>query len=122
MKRPPPSIHPAPFTSRLWPHLETIRTLRRRRKTWRAITKHLEDACGIKLGVWTVRNFFKRATSGRVPLGFRNAEATRELRKPNPASAGLRQPPKPFEEPDGDPFSTKTIPFDPWKPRSAPYE
>ena len=122
MRTPPPKAHPGPYTSQLWPHLETIRTLRRRRKTWRAITKHLEDACGIKLGVWTVRNFFKRATSGRVPLGFRNAEATRESRKPDPASAGLRQPPKPFEEPDGDPFSTKTIPFDPWKPRSAPYE
>ena len=122
MRTPPPKAHPGPYTSQLWPHLETIRSLRRRRKTWRAINKHLEDACGIKLGVWTVRNFFKRATSGRVPLGFRNAEATRESRKPNPATGGLRQPAKPFEEPDGDPFSTKTIPFDPWKPRSAPYE
>jgi hypothetical protein len=122
MRTPPPKAHPSPYTSQLWPHLETIRTLRRRRKTWRTITKHLEDVCGVKLGVWTVRNFFKRATSGRVPLGFRNAEATRESRKPNPAPAGFRRPAKPLEEPDSDPFSTKAIPFDPWKPRSAPYE
>src|SRR5580700_2745052 len=122
MRTPPPKAHPGPYTSQLWPHLETIRTLRRRKKTWRAITKHLEDACGIKLGVWTVRNFFKRATSGCVPLGFRKAEATRESRKPNPATLGLRAPAKPLEEPDSDPFSTKAMPFDPWKPRSAPYE
>ena len=122
MRTPPPKAHPSPYTSQLWPHLEMIRTLRRRRKTWRAITKHLEDECRVKLGVWTVRNFFKRATSGKVPLGFRNAEVTRDSREANPTSSGLRQPPKPFEESDGDPFSTKTIPFDPWKPRSAPYE
>jgi hypothetical protein len=122
MRTRPPKAHPSPYTSQLWPHLETIRTLRRRRKTWRAIAKHLEDACGIKLGVWTVRNFFKRSTSGSVPLGFRNAQATRESEKPSPATLGLRAPAKPLEDSDGDPFSTKTIPFDPWKPRSEPYE
>jgi hypothetical protein len=122
MRTPPPKSHPSPYTSQLWPHLETIRMLRRRRKTWRAIANHLEEACGIKLGVWTVRNFFKRATSGKVPLGFRNAEVTRESRKPNPAPAGLRHPAKPLKDSDCDPFSTKAMPFDPWKPRSAPYE
>jgi hypothetical protein len=122
VKRPPPSMHPAPYTSRLWPHMETIRTLRRRRKTWRAITKHLEDACGIKLGVWTVRNFFKRATSGRVPLGFKDTQATRESRESNPTSGGLWHPSNPPEDSDCDPFSTKAIPFDPWRPRSAPHE
>jgi len=122
MKRLPPRTHPVPYTSQLWPHLETIRKLRRRRKTWRAITKHLEDACEIRLGVWTVRNFFKRATSGRVSLGFSNAEATRDLQKPTPAAVGPRRLAKPSEDSDDDPFSTKAIPLDPWKPRSAPYE
>jgi hypothetical protein len=122
MKRPPPRKHPGPYASQLWPHLESIRTLRRRRKTWRAITKHLDDACGIKLGVWTVRNFFKRATIGRDPLGFTNTERTRDLQKASPALTEVRRLPDPAEESAGDPFSTKAIPLNPWKPSSATYE
>ncbi len=62
------------------------------------IALHLEDAHGLKLSIATVFKFFKRATSGRVPLGFSNTEATRDLQKPNPAPAEVRQPAKPFEE------------------------
>ena len=117
-----PQTHAKPYQSPLWKHLETIRTLRRKRGTWAVIASHLEDAHGLKVSRATVFKFFKRATSGRVPLGFSNTETTRDLQKPNPAAARPRQPAKPFEESDGDPFSTKAIPLDPWKPRSATYE
>ena len=117
-----PKIHAKPYQSPLWKHLETIRTLRRRHETWAEIALHLEDAHGLKVSRATVLKFFERTTGGRVPLGFSNTKATRDLQKPNPAGSGLRQTIKPFEDSDGDPFSTKTIPFDPWKPRSATYE
>ena len=112
-----PQTHAKPYQSPLWKHLETIRNLRRKRKTWAMIALHLEDAHGLKVSTATVFKFFKRATSGRVPLGFGDTEATLDLQKPIPVAAGLRQPAKPFEESDGDPFSTAAIPLDPWKPR-----
>ena len=70
MKRPPPRTHPKPDGSELWPHLETIRAARRQRKTWAAIAEHLADKCGVRLSTWSVRNFFKRAHKGPLPLGF----------------------------------------------------
>jgi hypothetical protein len=86
------------------------------------IAWHLEDAHGLEVSRATVFKFFKRAANGRVPLGFSNIEATRDLQKPIPSAPRLRQPAKPFEEAVGDPFSTKAIPLDPWKPRSVTYE
>ena len=83
------------------------------------IARHLEDTHGLKVSRATVFKFFKRAASGRVPLGFSNIESTRDLQKPIPATARLQQVAKPFEESNGDPFSTKAIPLDPWKPRSV---
>jgi hypothetical protein len=117
-----PQTHAKPYQSPLWKHLETIRTLRRKRETWAIIALHLEDAHGLKVSKATVFKFFKRATRGHVPLGFGDTEATRDLQKHIPAAARLRQSAKPFEALDGDPFSTKAIPLDPWKPRSATYE
>ncbi len=117
-----PKTHPKPYESPLWKYLETIRTLRRRHQTWAEIASHLEDTHGLKVSRATVLKFFKRATGGRVPIGFINTETTRDLQKPNPAASGLPRTAKLCIEPDGDPFSTKTMPFDPWKPRSATYE
>jgi hypothetical protein len=113
-----PQIHAKPYQSPLWKHLETIRTLRRKRETWAMIARHLEDTHGLKVSGATVFKFFKRAASGRVPLGFSNIESRRDLQKPIPTTARLQQVAKPFEESNGDPFSTKAIPLDPWKPRS----
>ena len=117
-----PQTHAKPYQSPLWKHLETIRTLRRKRETWAMIALHLEDAHGLKVSKSTVFKFFQRATSGRVPLGFGNIEATRDLQKPIPAAAKLREPVKPFEESNNDPFSIEATPLDPWKPRSATHE
>src|SRR5258705_433821 len=69
-KKRTPEVHPKPYESPLWQHLETIRSLRRQRKTWAAIAAHLEETHGLKTSLRTVRNFFKRVRAGRVPLGF----------------------------------------------------
>ena len=112
MRRSPPKIHPGPLRSELWRHLEEIRACRRKKKTWQAIAKELEQTCGVKLTAGTVRNFFKRA-SRRLPLQ-RNARL----------EATVVRTETPFIQPeilsvplDDDPFSTNVIPFDPWKPQ-----
>jgi hypothetical protein len=69
-KKRTPEVHPKPYESPLWRHLDTIRALRRQRKTWAAIAAHLEETHGLKTSLRTVRNFFKRARAGRAPLGF----------------------------------------------------
>jgi hypothetical protein len=114
-----PQIHAKPYQSLLWKHLETIRTLRRKRETWAMIAWHLEDTHGLKVTRATVFKFFKRAASGHVPLGFSNIESTHDLQKPIRATARLQQVAEPIEGSNGDPFSTKAIPLDPWKPRSV---
>jgi hypothetical protein len=73
-KKRTPKVHPKPYESPLWPHVETIRSLRRQRKTWAAIAAHLQETYGLKTSLRTVRNFFKRAHVGRVPLGFDETE------------------------------------------------
>ncbi len=70
VRRRPPSSHPRPYDSPLWPHLDTIRTLRRRRQTWAQIASHLEEVHGLRTSLKTVQLFFKRAKRGRIPLGF----------------------------------------------------
>jgi hypothetical protein len=113
MRTAPPKTHPGPHRSELWPHLEKIRACRRKKKTWQAIAKELGQTGGIKLTAGTVRNFFKRA-SRRVPFQ-RNVrlEAT-AVRVETP----FIRPEIPSVRLDDDPFSTKVIPFDPWKPQT----
>jgi hypothetical protein len=43
--------------------------LRKERATWPAIAAELGQR-GVTLDPWTIRRFFKRAQSGKVPLGF----------------------------------------------------
>jgi hypothetical protein len=68
--------HPAPFGSVLWDHYETIQKMRLARKSWPAISLHLDQAHGVKADHTTIYNFFKRATrilrEGRLPLGFKD--------------------------------------------------
>jgi hypothetical protein len=113
MRRSPPKIHPAPLRSELWRHLEEIRASRRKKKTWQAIAKELQQTGGIKLTAGSVRNFFKRA-SRRVPFE-RNVrlEATAVC-----VETPFIRPEIPSVRLDDDPFSTKVIPFDPWKPQT----
>src|SRR6516164_6213136 len=113
MRRSPPKTHPGPLRSELWRHLEEIRACRRKKKTWQAIAKELEQTGGIKLTAGTVRNFFKRG-SRRVPFE-RNVrlEATAVR-----IATRFIPPETPSVRLDDDPFSTKVIPFDPWKPQT----
>jgi len=118
MRRLPPRTHPAPLASELWRHLEKIRACRRKKKTWQAIAKELQQTCGIKLTAGTVRNFFKRA-SKRIPLQRNDRPQARVVRIPVRKSATLFfEPEDPAALPEDDPFSTKVIPFDPWKPQT----
>jgi hypothetical protein len=68
-----PRTHPKPYQSPLWAHRETIRKLRRKRQTWAAIALHLKESHGLETTATTVFKFFKRATIGRVPIGFTDA-------------------------------------------------
>ena len=43
-----PQSHAKPYQSPLWKHLETIRTLRRKRQTWAAIALHLKKSDGLE--------------------------------------------------------------------------
>jgi hypothetical protein len=113
MKRLPPRTHPAPLASELWRHLEKIRACRRKKKTWQAITKELEQTDGIKLTAGTVRNFFKRA-SKRVPFQRNVRLGATAVR----VETSFIRPEIPSVRSDDDPFSTKVIPFDPWKPQT----
>jgi hypothetical protein len=118
MRRLPPRTHPAPLASELWRHLEKIRACRRKKKTWQAIAKELQQTGGIKLTAGTVRNFFKRASRrvSHCPNDKPQARAaSASLQK---ASTLFVQPQDPSFIPDDDPFSTKVIPFDPWKPQT----
>jgi hypothetical protein len=99
-----PRAHPKPYESALWQHLDTIRSLRRQRKTWVAIAAHLEQAHGLKTSIRAVHKFFKRASGGRIPLGFGDIRLTADIGKlPEPGSEfGV--------EVHHDPFSVETTP------------
>lgn len=81
-----PTSHPKPFQSQLWPYLNEIRRLRKGRATWPAIAAELGQR-GVTLDPWTIRRFFKRAQSGKVPLGFE------EPQYPLPVVPGGKLPP-----------------------------
>ena len=81
-----PTSHPKPFQSQLWPYLKEIRRLRKGRATWPAIAAELGQR-GVTLDPWTIRRFFKRAQSGKVPLGFEEPQC------PLPVVPGGKLPP-----------------------------
>jgi hypothetical protein len=99
-----PGAHPKPYESALWLHLDTIRLLRRQRKTWATIAAHLEQAHGLKTSFRAVHKFFKRASAARIPLGFNDTGLTINTdRSPEPrAETGI--------EAHDDPFSVEAIP------------
>jgi hypothetical protein len=80
-----PTSHPKPFQSQLWPYLDEIKRLRKERATWPAIAAGLGQR-GVTLDPWTIRRFFKRAQSGKLPLGFE------EPQSPPPAVPGGKLP------------------------------
>jgi hypothetical protein len=101
-----PDAHPKPYKSPLWPHLETIRLLRRQRKTWVAIAAHLEQTNGFKTSFRAVHKFFKRASTGHTPLGFNDVGLTTKTDGSPKFSADVRV------EAHVDVFSVETIPDD----------
>src|SRR6266550_277899 len=99
-----PGTHPKPYESALWQHLDTIRLLRRQRKTWAAIAAHLEQVHGLKTSFRAVHKFFKRASDARIPLGFNDAGSTAKTEGSSKPSTD------PGVEAHDDPFSVETIP------------
>ena len=99
-----PNAHPKPYESALWQHLDTIRLLRRQRKTWAAIAAHLEQGHGLKTSIRAVHKFFKRASGARIPLGFNDSGVTTN------ADRSAKPSTKPGSALHGDPFSVETIP------------
>jgi len=114
-----PQTHPRPYSSPLWPHLETIRALRRKHETWRAIASHLNESHGLKIGRATVLKFFKRAAKGRLPIGFADSGASTVV----PATSSPRSgvcPPDP--ESREDPLLTEISANDPFANLKRKYE
>jgi hypothetical protein len=98
-----PGTHPKPYESALWQHLDTIRLLRRQRKTWG------HDCCASRTSARTknqfqaVQKFFKRASAGRIPLGFNDTGLTANTDGSPPRT-------EPGVEAYNDPFSVETTP------------
>ncbi len=59
-----------PYTSALETHVETIRSLRLKKKTWREIAILLSEEHGYKTSYQNCFQFFKRYTKRSAPLGF----------------------------------------------------
>jgi hypothetical protein len=82
-----PQTHAKPYQSPLWKHLETIRTLRRKRETWAMIALHLEDAHGLKVSKSTVFKFSNEPSVVVFHLG------SETLRRCATCKSLFRQPP-----------------------------
>jgi len=59
-----------PFQSKLNPHLDEIRTLRRGRKTWQEIADTITARHGIKTNASSVYEFARRRANRPAPFGF----------------------------------------------------
>jgi hypothetical protein len=139
MRKPPPRTHPAPHQSALWAHWTMIGELRRSKKTWKQIAAELKESCAITISAGSVRNFFKRLPNRAARACGVLTELRDEAQHENKKDAARCQRIKaemkgrdptaathPFvlpsaanqlEDADGDPFSTKVIEYDPWKPQ-----
>ena len=105
-----------PYRSRLLPHLDEIRRLRRSRRTWRDIAKHLANKHGIQITAAGVHIFFKRATRRkRAPLGFEDPRVSQ------PAAGNSLEPGcniTPGEQPGPDNEGISVMPIS--KPKKHP--
>ena len=62
---------PKPFQTPLWEHLDEIRAMRRRKRTWREIAQWLSTEHNISVRHNTVLAFFKRVSRRKQPpLGY----------------------------------------------------
>ena len=102
--------HPKPWQSELWPHLDLIRKRRLARASWPDIAVELKNL-GESDHPDTVGRFFRRAQSGKLPLGF----------EPEPRQAASPAEPLSTLPPIGpdatDPLLAEIAPNSPWAPR-----
>ncbi len=97
-----------PFQSSLEPHLETIRALRLKRRTWQQVAETLKAEHGLEINRTAVYKFFKRRVrpSARQPLGFPTLAATSS----HPAPAAAIPPSATTGEAQGDDAPPPTVP------------
>lgn len=83
-----------PYKSSLSPHLETIRALRLKEKTWQQIADELEANHGLKISPWAILKFFRRRVdpTARRPLGF--PSLTEPVAAPPPTAPTAKTPAK----------------------------
>ena len=86
-----------PYKSSLSPHLETIRALRLKERTWQQIADELETNHGLKISPWAILKFFQRRVdpTARRPLGFPSLNepvASPQEPAPRPAKAPAKAP------------------------------
>jgi hypothetical protein len=95
--------HTGPWGSVLWDHLNEIRALRIKRKSWKDIASHLKTEHGIGVQPRAVRNFFVRIRNPKlkIPAGL---EALKSIAKPSTnlaqSSSSTLSIKEPTDEPD----------------------
>src|SRR5258707_15413930 len=102
----PPAVHPKPFQSALWNHLEEIRQMRRARKMWIEIAAHLKEAHGLEVSYRTIRNFFIRT---RSPNGV-SLPGLKKALAHNPCRIPARSRDQPCRRPPRNRFRSLEIP------------
>lgn len=116
-----------PFQSSLEPHLETIRALRLKRRTWRQVAEALKTGHGLEIDPAAIYKFFKRRVrpSARQPLGFPSASATGGSRAassppaPIPDDAATDLSFEPIDPDAKNPFKMRKRRAQPSTPKSA---
>jgi len=88
----------SPFSSKLIPHFDTIRALRRKRKTWREVQAELEKQ-DCKAAISSIYEFFKRHSRRPAPLGWEEEEAKAV---PTPTKPTAKKPKFNFNKEDSD--------------------
>jgi hypothetical protein len=106
-----PDKHPSPWGSKLWDHVDLIRSMRLGRHSWKMIARHLGESHGVQISPQAVQNFFSRnSRRKRMPLGF-------EVYFPAPTAA---QPPETVKKHEARPsetaddFSVESAPKKKW--------
>src|SRR6266403_6237395 len=102
MKKNTRTDHPGPWQSKLWDHLEEIRSLRRARATWKDIAAQLGEKHGVQITAAAVRNFFVRSRNPnlRLPDGLEHLRAPSNPHASLPSNPSEPQPAAPVADPE----------------------
>ena len=88
-----------PFQSKLNPHLDEIRTLRRGRKTWQEIADTITVRHGIKTNASSIYEFARRRAKRPAPFGFDDPDETAQLARATTAAKAVEPSTPPADAP-----------------------